>query len=189
MIKHIKQTSLTTNKWSGGTTTEIFIAPEQSLYKERNFDWRLSTATVEVAQSEFTSLPGVNRAIMSLDKDLKLCHENQYTVELKPFEVDYFKGDWTTRSEGRVTDFNLMTMNGFHGKLETLTVNVNEKRLPLKNIVGLYTPFSTIICKMDKDVYTLEAGDLLIIDDGCVNEVVVESLHETCVIFIEITRP
>ncbi len=41
--------------WSGGTTTELFIYPEVAEYSERNFDFRISTATVEVEESNFYS--------------------------------------------------------------------------------------------------------------------------------------
>ena len=32
--------------WSGGTTTQIAIAPEGARYAERDFLWRVSSATV-----------------------------------------------------------------------------------------------------------------------------------------------
>ena len=33
--------------WSGGQTAEIALWPPQSSYADRNFLWRLSSATVE----------------------------------------------------------------------------------------------------------------------------------------------
>jgi environmental stress-induced protein Ves len=49
--KLLKSNPQNTAKWSGGETTELFISPEGSSYKKRDFDFRLSTATVEVNQS------------------------------------------------------------------------------------------------------------------------------------------
>ena len=57
--KIITAQNLKSSTWSGGTTTEFFIFPTEASYKKKNFDFRLSTATVEVEESEFTSLPNI----------------------------------------------------------------------------------------------------------------------------------
>ena len=62
----------TTIRWSGGLSTELYIFPEDSEYVERNFKYRLSTATVEIEQSVFTPLPGVDRTLMVLEGEMKL---------------------------------------------------------------------------------------------------------------------
>ena len=51
------KTNYSTSAWSGGATTEIRIMPEGSRYADREFLWRLSSATVEVEESTFTALP------------------------------------------------------------------------------------------------------------------------------------
>lgn len=48
------------SRWSGGTTTELFIWPHGASYAERRFGIRISTATVDIAQSTFTKLPRRN---------------------------------------------------------------------------------------------------------------------------------
>ena len=50
-----------TSTWSGGTTTQLAIAPEGAVYAERSFLWRVSSATVELETSDFTPLPDYNR--------------------------------------------------------------------------------------------------------------------------------
>lgn len=42
-----------TTEWSGGLTTELSIAPEGSVYADRDFMWRLSSATVELEEERF----------------------------------------------------------------------------------------------------------------------------------------
>ena len=37
-----------TTNWSGGTTTQLSIAPEGAVYADRDFLWRRSSATVEL---------------------------------------------------------------------------------------------------------------------------------------------
>ena len=112
MYRIIRKGELPVSRWSGGTTTQLAIWPEGAVYAERNFVWRVSSARVETQESEFTSLPGVARCLMVLDGTLHLEHEGRYETELVQFAQDNFSGSWTTRSRGRVTDFNLMTTAG-----------------------------------------------------------------------------
>jgi len=95
--------------WSGGTTTELFIFPLTSDYHKRNFQFRLSTATVEKDKSDFTRLIGISRKLMVLDGKITLNHKDHYSRQINKFDVDEFEGDWKTSSIGKCTDFNLMT--------------------------------------------------------------------------------
>ncbi len=122
-----------TTSWSGGLTTELWLWPETGSYAERNFVARISSATVEIEQSTFTTLLGVNRQIMTLSGDLKLTHENQKPILLKPYEVHAFSGETPTTSEGLVTDFNLMMKSGAEGFLDSVFLEAGQggKRLDL----------------------------------------------------------
>ena len=122
-IEIIRKKQHKTSEWSGGTTTELYIYPKDSLYGDRNFKWRLSSAKVEVEQSTFTSLPGISRLIMVIEGELLLKHEGHHNAVLKAFEQDSFSGEWTTTSFGKVIDFNLMMAQGYKGKLEAISVN------------------------------------------------------------------
>lgn len=121
-IEIIRKSQQVTSKWSGGTTTELLIFPPAAEYAKRNFKWRLSSAKVEDEESLFTNLPGISRIIMILKGKLLLQHEGHHSVELKPFEQDCFSGDWTTKSFGRVTDFNLMMAEGCTGNVEDIKI-------------------------------------------------------------------
>lgn len=103
--------TLKVKDWSGGTTTELFIYPQNSAYNSMNFDFRISTATIEIERSEFTSLPGVKRTLMVLEGTLELNHEGHHSTILEKYEKDSFLGDWKTTSGGRAVDFNLMILN------------------------------------------------------------------------------
>ena len=133
-IKHREEQKV--SKWSGGTTTELALYPPNSSYIERDFLWRISTATVEDVKSTFTSLPNYNRIIMPLSGDLlKLHHQNHYDKELKSLETDAFHGSWITASEGKVQDFNLMFADACGGSIQgyriqqSLTINMDAKAL------------------------------------------------------------
>ena len=126
-FKIIRSESLKTTKWSGGTTTEIYIYPENAIYSRRDFGFRISTAIVEDEQSTFTQLPGYKRHIMPLVGSMHLTHENHHETTLKPFEKDFFHGDWVTKSRGKCTDFNLMLAKGFEGDITPVKSGKAEK--------------------------------------------------------------
>lgn len=94
--------------WSGGQTTELAIAPEGSLYAERKFLWRFSTATAEVEESTYTSLPDYDRVILSLRGLLRLSHDDATWRDFAEFEPYAFDGGVTTQARGKVVDLNLM---------------------------------------------------------------------------------
>ncbi|MDR1705524.1 MAG: HutD family protein [Clostridiales bacterium] len=64
--------NLKISTWTGGTTTELAVYPKESVYADRNFSVRVSTATVELEKSVFTALPGFTRLIMPLSGNMKL---------------------------------------------------------------------------------------------------------------------
>ena len=97
-----------TSRWSGGTTTELAIAPQGSVYGERDFLWRLSSATVELEESTFTPLADYDRILMTLKGGIQLSHNQGNWISLAEFEPHAFDGADETVSIGKVTDFNLM---------------------------------------------------------------------------------
>lgn len=121
-INLLRNDDYQTTSWSGGKTTQIYIYPEDAIYKDLNFKFRISSATVELDKSEFTKLDGVHRFITPLDKELKLTHSLNDCIELKPFDVYEFSGGIETTSYGTARDFNLMIANGARGELETILV-------------------------------------------------------------------
>jgi uncharacterized protein len=108
----------TTINWASGTSTEIFIYPSNASFADRNFLFRISTATVEAEQSTFTHFKGITRHLMILKGELELIHEGRYSKQMRAFDQDTFSGEWDTRSNGKVTDFNLMLKDGSTGALK-----------------------------------------------------------------------
>ena len=53
-ILHLTPADYQISTWSGGQTTQLFLSPKEGSYPDRTFDFRLSTATVEVEKSDFT---------------------------------------------------------------------------------------------------------------------------------------
>ncbi|MGB4587854.1 MAG: HutD family protein [Clostridiaceae bacterium] len=114
--KEYKNTS-----WTGGTTTEIYLYPEDGNYMRKQFDYRISTATIEIEESLFTELPGIERVIVPLEKRMVLLHGEE-KVLLSPYEPYRFSGGKRTISRGVNRDFNLMMNHGKRGDIEILMI-------------------------------------------------------------------
>jgi len=162
--KIIKKELITTTNWSGGTTSELFIYPAESSYKKRDFDFRISTATVEIETSVFTPLDNVNRTLLILDGEMELSHKNEHTVLLKKFDQDNFDGGWETSSVGKCIDFNLMCRKGSTGEIEQITSS--EEEYPIDNQYSHYLFYNykgdSTYRWSDAEIQ-LEEGDVLII--------------------------
>ncbi|MDR1977864.1 MAG: HutD family protein [Synergistaceae bacterium] len=115
-----KKDSLRVAAWSGGRTTELFIYPGDADLAKRNFELRVSSATVEAEESTFSSFAGYVRHITPLTGEMRLVHElreQRREVTLTPLRVDAFEGHWTTRSFGRCVDFNLIHRPNWKGEI------------------------------------------------------------------------
>lgn len=117
-IQRFPATDRTTINWASGTSTEILIYPATGNFTTRDFQFRISTATVEADESTFNFFEGITRHLMILSGQLELIHEGRYSKVLQAYDQDTFSGEWPTRSRGRVTDFNLMLKSGATGSLQ-----------------------------------------------------------------------
>ena len=111
-IQHLTPSDYITTKWSGGLTTQLGIAPAGAVYADRDFLWRLSSATVEDTESDFTALPDYERLISTLEGTIELNHNGGEKLTLNPYEVHRFDGGDNTHSWGCCRDFNLMLRKG-----------------------------------------------------------------------------
>lgn len=116
-----------TSQWSGGTTTELYIYPEGSSLQNLDFQFRISTARVEIEESSFTFFPGVRRIILPLQGEMNLIHADDKPIHLKPYEQHSFAGDSITKCIGKVTDFNLMTRGNNKGTIEMIHLQPGEQ--------------------------------------------------------------
>ena len=108
----LTQEQYLTTLWSGGTTTQMAIAPEGAVYADRDFLWRFSSAGVELEHSDFTALPDYVRLISVLKGELDLKIDQGERFKLDPLTVCSFDGDVPEESWGQCTDFNLMLRKG-----------------------------------------------------------------------------
>ncbi|NEU05127.1 HutD family protein [Clostridium sp. ATCC 25772] len=165
-IKIIKPHKQNISNWSGGKTKEIYIYPENGDYKERNFKFRVSSATIELETSTFTKLKNVKRLITTLDNDLKLLHEDGATINLKPYEIYRFSGELKIKSFGKVTDFNLMLMGDASGDISVLKGNEENILISKPNtaqVFVLYTIDDNVVIKINESSIILEKYNAIVI--------------------------
>ena len=62
---------------------------------------------------------------MVLEGRMSIDHHDHHRILLEPFDQDYFDGEWTTKSYGRGTDFNLTLQQGQEGKIDSLKANTD----------------------------------------------------------------
>lgn len=162
-----KYEEFNTINWTGGTSTQLYIYPPTSDYQRRDFDFRLSTASVEVEESDFTSLPGVSRKLMILDGEIDITHENHHSKKLGKFHTDTFEGDWKTSSIGKCIDFNLMTRGNIRGEISTLFIEKNQAtNISIDEKLDyliLYAFTGEITLLANEETHHLQQGNLLVI--------------------------
>ena|GEM_PF-416388 len=116
--------------WYGGETSELYIYPEDAVFTDQDFDFRVSISTVGLAHNVFARFPGYKRHTMLLAGQAHIFHKGHYEVDLGPYGTDCFKGDWATEVTGQSVDFNLITGEGYAGGLEPC---LSEMPFHLKN--------------------------------------------------------
>lgn len=160
-----------TTVWSGGKTTEFAIYPETAKYAERNFIWRLSSATVELEESIFTELLDYNRVLMVLEGEATLIHGENKIVKLGKLHQDSFGGDVGTKCFGKIRDYNLMFRKDSRGYLKLLELqNFTEilKKPDWKNYTdasyGLYCFEGKVTVSVNGESHEMKEGALFLLD-------------------------
>ena len=162
----IKPEEYETGVWSGGTTTQLAIYPPGASYADRNFIFRLSSATVETEQSEFTHLPDYDRWLMIFEGSARLVHSSEREVTINPYEYDAFDGGISTVSFGRVTDYNLMLRKGGTGYMKAIGLDENIKEIRIMPQGEYQSGFAGIFLRGEYAQITL-CGEPLKLENGC----------------------
>ncbi len=155
-VLHLTNKDYATGTWSGGTTTELFIWPRGASYARREFGFRISSAAVELGESDFTPLAGVQRYITPLTGGFTLTHPGSEPVVLEPMAEPYgFSGEVATHCVGKATDLNFM-LKGVEG---AMTLEQGEFTLG-RGFYGFYAHEPGVFT-LAAETYAMEAGDLL----------------------------
>ncbi len=157
-ILHLTSQDYSVGSWSGGSTTEIFIWPRGASYAAREFAFRISSARVDLEESDFTPLPGVRRYITPISGGFTLTHPGQPPVVMGPMAAPYaFSGETPTHCVGRATDFNLM-LKGVRGEMSLVQGDAAVR----PGFHGFY-PVQKGEFVFNGTLWPMEAGDFLAI--------------------------
>lgn len=128
-MREIKKENFKVTDWSGGQTTELYILPEGADFHDRDFNFRISSASFTSTSSNFSDFSGYQRYILPLKGFIKLEHKGLYNRDLKPFEVEYFDGRWSTYSENSLDtiDFNFIVKSGSVATMEIVSEKTDIK--------------------------------------------------------------
>ncbi|MDO5041092.1 MAG: HutD family protein [Peptoniphilus sp.] len=137
-MKIIERKDFKSSPWAGGETDEIIIFPEGADFKDRTFEYRISSATCNLDSSKFSPYNGYKRFITPLDYDLILKNSGE-DLTVKPFEIYEFSGSDDVSSYSKVRDFNLILKEDLAGELFTEEV---RGELHLKNDVNTLIAFN-----------------------------------------------
>lgn len=149
--------------WSGGKTKQLYLFPPTGHYGKREFDYRLSTATVELAESQFSDLSGFHRILMSLDHTLHLHNASrQEETVLAPFTPYFFEGSDSITSRGTCTDFNLIYSDHYQGQM--LAISDREELSQDEAIQFIYALSDLMVTGTGLPSLNLETGQLLIVE-------------------------
>ena len=162
-ITLLKSSDFQVSNWSGGKTKQLYLSPPTGHYSKREFDYRLSTATVELAESQFSDLSGFHRILMSLDHTLHLLNASrQEETVLAPFTPYFFEGSDSITSRGTCTDFNLIYSDHYQGQM--LAISDGQELSQDEAIQFIYALSDLRVTGTDLPSLNLETGQLLIVE-------------------------
>ena len=162
-INLLRANDFQVSDWSGGKTKQLYLSPPTGHYGKLKFDYRLSTATVELAESQFSDLSGFHRILMSLDHTLHLHNASrQEETVLAPFTPYFFEGSDSITSRGTCTDFNLIYSDHYQGQM--LAILDGQELSQDEAIQFIYALSDLMVTGTGLPSLNLETGQLLIVE-------------------------
>lgn len=138
--------------WKGGKTEQLCIVPEDASLQERNFDLRISSATIDLERSEFSDFTGYRRYLMKLEGDITLLIDDK-SIIIKSDEAFEFMGDEKVISISKEPsrDFNVIIKKD---KKADISIKENEK-LNTNKGEYIFSLEKAKINEIDVDKYSL----------------------------------
>lgn len=146
--------------WSGGMTSEYMIYPKTANYADRDFIFRISSATIEQTPSEFTKFKSYHRYLVMLDNclDIEINKEKKF---YEKYEIMKFNSDDDVTSYTKGIDFNWMISEKTHHHKLIIT---NSEQNYNAQIIILFS-LETSVITINEKAYDLKPYDLLVIEN------------------------
>ncbi|MCO5259235.1 MAG: HutD family protein [Crocinitomicaceae bacterium] len=152
-ISIIKKSTLIPSIWDGGKTYEYCIYPPTSSYNERNFDFRISCATIEKTPSNFTRFEGYQRFLVMLDNDLSIIR-NGIEEKYAKNQLFSFHSNDEIQSFSLGNDFNLMVkedINAINFSITTVHQSYGNQWIVLFSLEDCEVEINQKIIHLDKN--------------------------------------
>ena len=159
-ITKISKDTLIPTIWDGGETFEYYIYPENTLYANRDFLFRISAATISKVPSIFTKFNNYQRFLVMLDNDLNI-NNNGKEESYTPNDVFKFDSDSDIISYTKGNDFNLMVCKSVK---ESDIFFLNDIVQLNQSFIFLFALNDTSI-EVNNEKINLKKADLLLIEN------------------------
>ncbi|OHT45400.1 HutD family protein [Flavobacterium tructae] len=146
--------------WSGGLTYEYMIYPKTANYADRDFAFRISSATIEQEPSVFTQFKGYHRYLVMLDNGLDI-EINQEKKVYEQFEIMEFNSNDAVTSFTKGIDFNWMVSE----KISQHQLKITAANQNCNAQIVLFFSLDTTVVQINEKPYDLKPYDLLIIEN------------------------
>jgi environmental stress-induced protein Ves len=167
----------------------LFIYPANASYVARDFEVRVSSATVADESSVFTDLPGYHRLLMPLNAPIRLVYKDHGEALVDSLETVEFEGGWRTTSYGVCTDLGVMLAMGWQGEMEALGCGTYIGRPGFTGVYALVDKVKVDAKGNDRSSSnSLMQGDFLLLETQAAVELVLESSAKKAAVLIRIFR-
>lgn len=155
-------------KWSGGTTTQLFIQPK-GFTVNQDFDVRISSATIRPGDSVFTNFKNHNRFLTILEGWIDISHPNnseekEEVIRLEKNSPYYFDGAIKTvsKSDVDVIDFNVIWKKSISNvKVEILNLKELTKKEVESGECFIFVLDDTSSIELNEKDYLVTKGDFI----------------------------
>lgn len=117
--------------WSGGTTTELLIYPFEATAEKKDFEIRISVATVDVEESDFTPFEGYKRTLTMLQGGHELSINGEEFDKVSRLKPVHFSGLAKVKSKGKATNFNVISRSDITHSVKVIHF-ANKEKLRVK---------------------------------------------------------
>ena len=169
-ITKISKDTLIPTVWDGGETFEYYIYPENTLYANRDFLFRISAATITKVPSTFTKFKNYQRFLVMLDNDLNI-NNNGKEESYTPNDVFKFDSNSDITSYTKGKDFNLMASKN----AQTTDLFFLNDAVQLKQSFIFLFALNDTLVEVNNEMINLKKTDLLLIENSDQSDVLLKS--------------
>lgn len=181
IILHHKNTRVEST-WAGGTSTQLLLKPENALYAKRDFNLRISIATVFESPSTFTSLHSYQRNLLLLEGCVLLNQNQTKHYLLLPGDEIHFDGADNIVSNGTCTDFNVMWQGDGIVHSQMLVLEAEDGYSINQSVGGQMLFFHVYVGKVNIEIL----GEKFILTQGMSLEI--DAIRESLNLFIKANK-